>query len=203
LLAQVAEPAPAFASVWPDTAKSREEIWIDFVGATQVQHDFVARLEGSGLPTRSAVRTEWTDRDRVRARFDLSGLPNGHYDVVLTNPDGQGALLAGGLALAVALPTDGPLPAPSLALYQNAPNPFNPVTWIRFDLPQPTPVELLVFDARGRRVRLLLQARLPSGSHGVKWDGRDDAGRSVASGLYFYRLQAGDQILRRKMSLVR
>ena len=80
----------------------------------------------------------------------------------------------------------------SFALHANAPNPFNPETAIRFDLPTDAQVRLEVFDALGQRVRILVGARLPAEAHRVTWDGRDAAGSPVGSGVYFYRLQARD-----------
>lgn len=77
-------------------------------------------------------------------------------------------------------------------LFQNFPNPFNTFTVIRFFLPEVGAVARLeVLDLTGRRVRLLLDHKMPGGSHTVVWDGRDDAGRSVASGIYLYRLIYG------------
>jgi streptogramin lyase len=80
------------------------------------------------------------------------------------------------------------------------PNPFNPVVTIRFDLVQAEVVRLLVYDARGRVVRRLLEAQQPAGTHSVRWDGLDEQGQSVPSGVYMYRLitdssEAGDRLL--------
>jgi hypothetical protein len=86
-----------------------------------------------------------------------------------------------------------------LALPQNAPNPFAGGTTINFALPSPGPVELRVFDATGRRVRTLVADRLPAGAHQCHWNGRDDAGQPVGTGVYFARLRAGDRTLERKM----
>ncbi|MFH1844044.1 MAG: FlgD immunoglobulin-like domain containing protein, partial [bacterium] len=89
------------------------------------------------------------------------------------------------------------------ALHGNRPNPFNPVTTIVFDLPGTREVDLTIYDAMGRRVRRLIQERMPAGRHAVKWDGRSDQGRTVASGVYFYRLQAEEFNESRRMTLVR
>jgi hypothetical protein len=81
------------------------------------------------------------------------------------------------------------------ALYQNAPNPFNPSTSIRFAVPAAVglaPARLQIFDLTGQQVRLLLEGTAEAGHHSVSWDGRNDAGHPVASGVYFYALQIGD-----------
>ena len=88
-------------------------------------------------------------------------------------------------------------------LYANVPNPFNPATTISFSLAGPTKTQLSIFDVRGMLVRKLLDRELPAGEHSLRWDGRDGSGRSVSSGAYLYRLQAGDVTQERKMLLVR
>lgn len=80
----------------------------------------------------------------------------------------------------------------SYALHPNHPNPFNPSTSIRLDLPDGGTVELAVYDVLGRRVRSLLSSEVCMGSHVVTWDGRDDGGLDVASGLYLRRIVTGD-----------
>jgi photosystem II stability/assembly factor-like uncharacterized protein len=79
-----------------------------------------------------------------------------------------------------------------LTLHPSAPNPFSTSTLIRFDLPREGQVELTVYDVRGAKVRGLLDERRTAGTHRTSWDGRDDRGRRVAAGAYFYRLRAGD-----------
>ncbi len=85
----------------------------------------------------------------------------------------------------------------------NRPNPFNPRTTIRFDLPAAGPVRLAVYDAAGRLVRTLVDWDLPPGAHDAAWDGRDSAGRGLASGSYFARLEAGGRVEVARLSLVR
>jgi flagellar hook assembly protein FlgD len=68
------------------------------------------------------------------------------------------------------------------------PNPFNPSTEIRFELDEPCPVELNIYDARGFLVRRVAAGNFAAGPHGVVWDGTDRAGRPVASGVYQVRL---------------
>ena len=83
------------------------------------------------------------------------------------------------------------------------PNPFNPSTTIVFTLPETAPTQLAVFDVRGRRIALLCQETLPAGKHEIRWNGQDDDGRSVAAGVYFSRLTAGDRTLTQRMALLK
>lgn len=77
------------------------------------------------------------------------------------------------------------------------------MTTIRFELAQRGRASLRVFSAQGRLVRTLVDEPLPSGAYQIRWDGRDDAGRGVASGIYFYELSEGARSLTRRMSLLK
>lgn len=83
------------------------------------------------------------------------------------------------------------------------PNPFNPSTMIGYMLPRGGDTELAVFTVEGRRVRTLVSGFVPAGDHGVVWDGRDDAGSQVASGVYLYRLRVGGVVETRKAVLLK
>ena len=86
----------------------------------------------------------------------------------------------------------------------NFPNPFNPSTSIEYALPQSGPVELHIYDVLGRRVTTLVkEAQHPVGFYTLTWDGRDQAGRSVGSGIYFYRLETSNFTQTRKMLLIK
>jgi len=89
------------------------------------------------------------------------------------------------------------------ALEANYPNPFNPQTAIRYSLAGPGRVTLAIYDVLGRRVRTLVDHSQAAGRYQVEWNGLDDQGRSVASGTYLYRLDAGSFRQTAKMSLVR
>jgi len=89
------------------------------------------------------------------------------------------------------------------ALYPNYPNPFNPETRIRFQLAKHSNVELMIYDVLGRKVRTLLSNKMDAGNHAINWDGLNDKGASVASGMYIYRIKADNFIAHRKMLLVR
>jgi hypothetical protein len=91
-----------------------------------------------------------------------------------------------------------------LTLMGAAPNPFNPATRIRFGLPAARETSLRVYDVSGRLVRTLLDERLlAAGYHSAEWDGRDDRGAPVGSGVYLYRLSVGEERLSAKMTLIK
>jgi hypothetical protein len=90
------------------------------------------------------------------------------------------------------------------ALHQNHPNPFNPMTTLSFDLPRDAAVTLSIYDVSGRLVRTLIgQERLTVGRHEYSWNGRDERGRQVPSGIYFYKLAGEDFVQTNRMVLVR
>ena len=109
--------------------------------------------------------------------------------------------------LIVAIDDGDDQPAPTLptafVAYANAPNPFNPQTTITFDLPQPAHVTLRVLDLAGRQVRTLVDRDLQAARHRVVWDGADDAGRRQPSGVYYYQLGTDENVVRRKMTMVK
>ncbi|NOX38672.1 MAG: DUF4185 domain-containing protein [Calditrichaeota bacterium] len=88
-------------------------------------------------------------------------------------------------------------------LHPGVPNPFNGQTKIRFELSEPRPVRLQIFSVNGKRIRTLIAARLPAGTHTVWWNGTDDVGDPVASGIYWCRLSVGEQVITRKLLLIR
>ena len=128
------------------------------------------------------------------------------------NGDGDLDILAGASALGILdlyentshLVGAGPAPAADgLRLAPSFPNPFNPRTAIGFSLPEAGTAAITVCSPDGAVVRTLLDARRPAGDHRVVWDGRDDAGRRVPSGVYLCRLRAGGRVAARKMVLLK
>jgi hypothetical protein len=91
----------------------------------------------------------------------------------------------------------------SYQLYPNFPNPFNPTTAIRFDLPEAAYVQLLIYDLTGRIVRRLVESDYQPGRHSIIWDGQGDTGQSLASGIYLYSLRAGNFQAQRKFLLMK
>lgn len=91
----------------------------------------------------------------------------------------------------------------AVVLSQNYPNPFNPSTVIRYEIPDRRHVELSIFNAFGQRVAILVSEEMNPGRYEIVWDGTIRVGQPAASGVYFYRLRAGDVIQARKLILLR
>ncbi len=119
------------------------------------------------------------------------------------DPNNQTTVMARILDWLLPPATDAPQVASggqrSLWLAQSAPNPFRSSTALRFAIPDAGSVRLTVFNVAGRRVAELVNGTLPAGTHTVRWNGRDDSGRSVASGVYLYRLEAAGERLTKEM----
>ena len=88
-------------------------------------------------------------------------------------------------------------------LGQNYPNPFNPTTVIEFQINYGAYADLVIYDVAGRRIRNLLNRKIDAGIHRIRWDGKNDSGSDVASGIYFYRLTVGELSKTKKIVLLR
>ena len=97
----------------------------------------------------------------------------------------------------------GELIPAAFELRQNAPNPFNPITVISYALPEKARVTVEVYNIAGRLVRTLVDEEQEAGLRSVTWDGTDESGRSVASGVYLYRVDAGERSAKRRMVLLK
>jgi spore coat protein A len=151
---------------------------------------------------------------RVIARFDRPGRYVWHCHILshedheMMRPYYVGAMpMAKGQGGPGIEATDGRLSngnVPStVVLGQNEPNPFNPITQIRFALPAAGPVELSVYNVAGQLVQTLASGEYGMGEHVLTWNGRDARGNAVSSGVYFYKLNAGPSTHVKKMVLMR
>ena len=124
------------------------------------------------------------------------------WNKFMANPEIQSALTAVGFVPdSTTDVVDGKDLDYSFKLDGNYPNPFNPSTVIRFELPQNQLVSIKIYDTLGQQVRELLQGELPRGSNEVLWDGKNDYGFSLTSGVYIYRIESNGSILSSKMIL--
>jgi flagellar hook assembly protein FlgD len=136
-------------------------------------------------------RTSWT-----------VALPPGpcYWNVQAIDGAFLGSAFAAGPTVAVEEAAEVPA---SLELGAPSPNPFTTEVSLNFALPQEGRVELAVFDAQGRRVRVLLSAEMPAGRHSVHWDGRDESGARQGNGIYLVRMNAAEHTWTRKLVLAR
>lgn len=104
---------------------------------------------------------------------------------------------------AVGVSTENVELKPMTVLYQNYPNPFKPLTNIRFGLNKDSKVSLDIYNIKGQKVKQLTGDYFKAGTHTLQWDGSDDSGRSVASGIYFYRMSADGMTKTQKMILLK
>jgi hypothetical protein len=143
----------------------------------------------------------------IEVAFDAAGLAlgqhNGQIEVLSDDPVTPSVIVPVILEVSdLSAVGDEVLPRVT-ALNQNVPNPFNPMTTIRFSLPQRGPVDLRVYDVRGALVRTLASGELAVGHHTRVWLGRNDQDQPVPSGVYFYRLETGHESVTRRMTLVK
>ena len=137
----------------------------------------------------------------IRLRFRLRDVSS---HVELTDPGWtiDNIRVVRGLSSAVAN-SDPSAPQLSCVLYPNYPNPFNPETTIRFSLAAPMSARLEIFNLKGQLVRTLIDSPLASGARELVWNGMDDSGRAVSSGVYYYRLTTPQKVMTRKMAIIK
>ncbi|MFQ5599497.1 MAG: CARDB domain-containing protein [Candidatus Krumholzibacteriia bacterium] len=163
---------------------------------------------GFGVERRRAARTTWERANSIPSRdepgysdyayLDESVVPGVEYEYrILGHGPGSDEQVLGVLSVRFS----PPVPT-ALALYPNAPNPFNPVTRIRVAVPERQRVAVRIFDASGRFVAVLWNGPMEAGRHTLTWDGRDSQGRAATSGIYFCRMTAEDFQQTRKLVLL-
>jgi aminopeptidase N len=148
-----------------------------------------------GTAAGDTLVTAWLDQASNAFTFDLASEPTG----IVFDPDDWLLDEANQVETAV---EDG-LPPLRFALEAPAPNPFNPSTTIRFTLPERREARVRIYSLEGRLLRTIFAGELPAGGHEVRWDGSDEGGRPLASGVYFCRLASGANVETRKLLLLR
>ncbi|MEJ2721741.1 MAG: T9SS type A sorting domain-containing protein [bacterium] len=184
--------APTLASCSPAAAENNQVVSISELSGAGFVYGATFLLR-DGTTTEQALNAEWVGKTMLCGDIDLNGVPAGFYDVVVRNPDGQEAVITDGFEVtATASGLGGPDFAAANELYQNYPNPFNPTTTIRYSIKERGRVSLRIYNAAGQLVRTLvdeIQSPREAG-YSVLWNGRNDAGMPVASGVYMYKLTA-------------
>jgi hypothetical protein len=161
----------------------------------QLQNDVPVGVQAEGL-------AEYNQTGRTLhvafARLESSVVELFQIDV----SSGAPTVLSGQMNEGIALDPRSIRPL-EMSLGQNYPNPFNPSTTIRYSVAEGADVSVLVYDVLGQQVRTLVAERRAAGRHTVVWDGHDDSGRSVASGVYVIRMKAGDFVGNNRVMLIR
>lgn len=164
----------------------------NWASATQVNGEPLPRLAGS---------TE---------SFTIQGLsPGVTYFVAIKTSDAAGNwsgisnITSATTSIVLGTDDEGTNTPSDFQLHQNYPNPFNPNTTIEFSIPRDEHVQIVIFNIIGERVITLMSDYLAAGHHQVSWNGIDLYGRSVASGIYLYSLEAGSGVWTRKMTLLK
>ena len=150
-----------------------------------------------------AKKVYWTEKNKVR-RANLDGSNRQDVATGLGSPVGIVLGIAQVQTRVAAAPAAAAAIPNTTALHPNYPNPFNPETWIPYQLATAADVTVTIYDLRGVRIRQLVLGHQPAGvyqsrSRAAYWDGRNSLGEPVASGLYFYTLTAGDFTATRKL----
>lgn len=186
---------------YPQSPADYSQIVLEYLDASKSSVLYTFESE------QSAVTSEWvlvTDRTEappgtryIRVRL-ISTRRNG------SNNDGYYDNLSLSLYEPVSV-DDADAGPQTVILTGNYPNPFNPVTTIAFTLgfDDPRPVTLAVYDCRGTLIRRLVSGIFSPGMHAVQWDGRNETGNRVSSGVYLYRIQSGQCVASQKMLLIR
>ena len=193
------------------TGSSGDPNWIDWTVAVGGGLDiFYAANQGFGSGVRydagtfKTVHLPWMVSmllDTVIVDTDTTGVPNSAAYTLMQNIL-TWFVTDTGQVVGVKSEPGAKLPG-VFALHHNYPNPFNPVTHIAYDLPGDSRVELSIYNLLGQKVRTLVNRDMSSGHHVAVWDGKNEFGSPVSTGIYFYRIRAADFKENRKMILLK
>ncbi|MCH7496672.1 MAG: T9SS type A sorting domain-containing protein [Candidatus Marinimicrobia bacterium] len=163
----------------------------------------VAIVTTLGTLAAAGVTVDDSDHDVDLANLGAGGRLLFEVDNVCIPEQQRQEVLALFDRIILAVESDDSIIPTRFALYANYPNPFNPSTLISFDLPEALATELTIWNLLGQQVRTLYSSELAAGRHQISFDGRDDAGLSMPTGIYFYRVQAERFSSTRKLMLLK
>jgi hypothetical protein len=200
-------PPPTVFSAGINGAGCLEMRWFPSVDPTVVGN--ILYVGTRSVATGQASQYDYSYYVSRATQLQLCTLPPGTVYVALRARNAAGVFSAYSQEIRVnpgsGLAPLSPLTQPvyETALGQNIPNPFNPTTQIPFTLAQAGEVSVRIYDVRGALVATPHSGELGAGVHSVNWDGRDNSGRPVASGMYVYTLTAGGNRFKKKMMLLK
>ena len=191
--------APVFVNVMPDTTINEEQALSYTYTATDADADELTfslfdAPEGAAIDGSTGAFT-WIPTYEQDSTYNIVAVVS------------DGALTDTSTAIVIVLDytdavTFNTLPE-KFALHQNYPNPFNPTTNIQFDLPKAVDVKLVIYDIMGRKITTLVNTHMEAGYKNIVWNGTNDYGKTISSGIYIYRIIAGNNIETMKMSYIK
>jgi subtilisin family serine protease len=198
---------------WVDVSAPGVDIASTYHNYNDPNYDYFAVMSGTSMATpmvaglAALVKSmypayTWLDiHNRIEATTDnIDGL-NPSYAGKLGTGRVNACRAIGGNPVPKETP-EAKVPA-EFSLYQNYPNPFNPGTTISFYLPERSDVNLSIFNILGEKVKTLYCGDMAAGSHSMTWNGTNDAGNAVSTGVYLYKMTAGEKSVTKKMSLLK
>jgi len=193
--------APSVSAVQVD---SKVELMWEELPDPDINYFSVRRSTEAGFDPTDPSTEVGTTTETIFIDENVEGGKTYYYHVVAYDFNGNQGEFSPEVSTSVTGIEDEELRLPkSFALHQNYPNPFNPETNIAFDIPTRTNVTIVIYNTLGQKVRTLIQDVREPGSYKVVWDGRNDAGIQVASGVYIYMIRAGNFVKSKKMTLMR
>lgn len=163
-------------------------------------YDYPISIQGAAYPV--IVRWEMNSPVRGAHKLVLGDLVDGKSVGQIMEGSGSLMIKSAGSNLGIRLSEDVNVPA-TFALSRNYPNPFNPVTHFTVDLPKATEVEIAIYDLLGRKIASLLSGDQAAGQYLLEWDGRDDNGVVVPTGMYFVRVSSDEFNAAQKIMLMK
>jgi hypothetical protein len=158
-------------------------------------------IDDSFLGITGNVSIDYIDSDSLSGSFDVGVLQAGFPPGVISISNGMISMYA------VTLPqvniVEETVFPDQVTLYSAYPNPFNPVTTLRYDLPETGLVTITIYDMLGRQVKTLFNQTQSAGIHSIQWNATNDYGKPVGAGIYLYQIQAGEYISTKKMVLLK
>jgi hypothetical protein len=205
----------ACSQIWmmgtPDSDKDSEAMNKEVIMTQCGQESVLTLMDKDGVEHRINLKDPDASEQLKALGLDVKIMQSGDglvYGIMKGNEDAETLFElkpgAKGADLDKALEETPPEALPQgFELKQNHPNPFNPDTRISFTIPQSGHVQLQIFNVSGRKVKTLVDENMSAGEHTIEWNATDDSGDKVATGVYFYRLTAGDVTATKKMTLIK
>ncbi|MDD2331543.1 MAG: T9SS type A sorting domain-containing protein, partial [Candidatus Cloacimonetes bacterium] len=175
------------------------------LGSMQIEEPFFLSPAGTDLLTEMEFVIQSGSSLEMDVMFNPNGLFGNFSGILVINSDDPEAetTIIPLMGTAIHVSNEDQITPLVTELKNNYPNPFNPSTTIHFSIKDSAPVRIEVYNILGQRVRTLVNETKKAGVHSVTWNGTDDSGRNVSSGIYFYRMNSGKYTSTKKMIMLK